>query len=79
MPGRYDKAVCDTELKLRSKIFAEMRSVWRPRPEFQVATQPPAETGGGKSESDVDTETSVTPTGTVAREDRNSDISYLEE
>ena len=79
MPDRYDKAVCATELKLRRKIFAEIRSGWRHRQAFQVATQPPAETGGDQSESDVDTETSVTSTGTVPRGDRDNDISYLEE
>ena len=47
MPDRYYKAVCATELKLRCKIFAEIRTGRRPHPAFQVATQPPAETGVG--------------------------------
>ena len=75
MPDRYDKAICATELKIRAKIFAEVRAGWIPQGAFQVANTDTQQ--GNQPESDTLSETSVTSTASHIRDQRINDIANL--
>ena len=60
VPDKYDKDVCATELKLRSKILSHVREGWRPQAAFQVEDKCTPLAADRKVESDVDSLTSET-------------------
>ena len=74
MPDRYDKAVCATELKLRDKIFSQIRSGWQPQRAFQVRVPEEQADTRNTVESESDSDTSVTPKASHVKEGRINDI-----
>ena len=73
MPDHYDKAVCATELRLRSEITQRINNGWRPSKEYEIpdialsAVKTEMDLGG-KSSSDAES-TSVLSSDLDADED----------
>ena len=70
-PGRYYKAVCAAELRLRNENLEKVRPWWRPR------NAPELENPKADPRSDVDSGAWGTSTCPVAAGRRNEDISDL--
>ena len=71
MPGRYDRAFCTTELRLRDDIISRISGGWRPQIAFEVPTRAKEQ---GEEES-CDSTSATSTASTVAR--KREDISDL--
>ena len=75
MPGRYDRAVCATELRLRNTISEKARGGWRPAHAFEVPQKDGKAVKGKDSSSAASTLQSSTASSIRDRKIEN--ISYL--
>ena len=76
MPNLYDRAECETELRLRNTVIERIHEGWRPAHAFEIA-----KSGAAKEElaSSSSGETSVTSTASTIQRKRNENIADSEE
>ena len=83
MPGHYDRAVCATELRMRSEIIAKVNEGWRPSPAFEVPNDGNGLEGPVKGEGEMSLSSgaeSTSETSLPGEEDAKiEDITQLEE
>ena len=77
MPDRYGKAIGAAELKIRDRIFPEIRAGWRPKEASQVRDAHVSVHTQNTAVCDVDSETSATSTSSHLQGHRISDITML--